>query len=190
MHEYVLPLLFDIKSSVLLPVACLLISSTEWCENKILARGRRGSISVAEKGDTVREERKRSDSLPSSLRALRRILQEHLEIEIEEEDEREEIRERTALSPHSLLDTEALSMFFKRQEVSEGSVVFDVGQKADSVYFIERGSVEIVLAAAHGSRSERVNKISDGGIFGEAAFFLDLPSRWVKLCSNCALLSA
>lgn len=135
-----------------------------------------------EQTDPGPAETRGEEPLSSSLRALRRILQEHLEIEIEEEedeDERDRARERTPMSPHSLLDTDALSMFFRRQEVPEGAIVFDVGQKADSVYFIERGSVEIVLAAAHGLSSERVNKISDGGIFGEAAFFLDLPSRSV-----------
>jgi CRP-like cAMP-binding protein len=78
-------------------------------------------------------------------------------------------------------------MFFKRHEVSEGEVVFDFGHKADKVYFIESGSVEILAADPHPNAEagagkgvgeegkERVNKISAGGVFGEAAFFLDLP---------------
>ena len=116
-----------------------------------------------------------------SLKALRRILQEHLEIEVEEE-ESEEGEERHSLSPHSLLDTRSLGMFFKREECLQGEVVFDVGQRADKVYFIEEGCVEIVLAAEgpwgrNAAQPERVNKISVGGIFGEAAFFLDLPHR-------------
>ena len=123
----------------------------------------------------------------SSLRALRKILQEHLEMEEEQEEEEVEVEvegsgevSAKSQSPHSLLDTNALSKFFTRHELEEGDIVFDVGQKADSVYFIETGSVETVLGTVGDARSERVNKISVGGIFGEAAFFLDLPHRSVS----------
>lgn len=139
-----------------------------------------------------------------SLSGLRRILKAHLEIEEQEEEEEEDgegdevlgeisdndnddvagvTANQHRLSPHSLLDSQSLGEYFKRQEAVEGELVFDVGQRTNKVYFIESGCVEILIAADAGAESvkpkppQRVNKISTGGIFGEAAFFLDLPSR-------------
>jgi hypothetical protein len=64
--------------------------------------------------------------------------------------------------------------------------------------FIESGSVSITLSSADKetgrggviNNSKRVNKISSGGIFGEAAFFLDLPHS-VRCVTNgfCVLWS-
>ena len=136
-----------------------------------------------------------------SLSGLRRILREHLEIEEQEEEEDEEgvvegmnsndeikndsdvaggtTEQQHRLSPHSLLNSLSLGEYFKRQEAVEGELVFDVGQRANKVYFIESGCVEILIAdeGLMQKHPQRVNKISTGGIFGEAAFFLDLPSR-------------
>ena len=150
-----------------------------------------------------------SSSSSSSLWGLRRILRNHLEIEEQEEEEEKEeegsdkpIDHGLVPSPQSILNPVTLGIYFKREEVPEGEVVFDVGHRAHKVYFIEEGSVEILLvpevppgASASpkgvgvtggngtgtgsrcGQRAERVNKISSGGIFGEAAFFMDLPQR-------------
>jgi hypothetical protein len=203
----------------------------EWCENKILlgAGCSRYSSAAAYAGDADGTERDsaRTSSTPSpcpcptpsssALWGLRRILRNHLEIEEQDEEEEEEKEEKGSgrpkdienahtPSPHSVLDPVTLGMYFKRENVSAGEIVFDVGHRAHKVYFIEEGSVEILLVpeapatpkaigvsggvnggvkgAATGSgggqRAERVNKISSGGIFGEAAFFMDLPQRSVR----------
>lgn len=151
----------------------------------------------------------------SALWGLRRILRNHLEIEEQDEEEEEEKEEKgsgrpkdienaPSPSPQSILDPVTLGMYFKRENVSAGEIVFDVGHRAHKVYFIEEGSVEILLVpeapatpkaiavnggvkgagtgtgSEGGQRAERVNKISSGGIFGEAAFFMDLPQRSVR----------
>lgn len=149
----------------------------------------------------------------SALWGLRRILRNHLEIEEQDEEEEEEKEEKGSCrpkdienapspSPQSILDPVTLGMYFKRENVSAGEIVFDVGHRAHKVYFIEEGSVEILLVpeapatpkatgvngglkgagtgSEGGQRAERVNKISSGGIFGEAAFFMDLPQRSVR----------
>ena len=155
-----------------------------------------------------------SCSSSSSLWGLRRILRNHLEIEEQEEEEEKEedgsdkpIDHGLVPSPQSILNPVTLGIYFKREEVPEGEVVFDVGHRAHKVYFIEEGSVEILLVpevppgpgpkgvgvtggngtgngtgtgTRGGQRAERVNKISSGGIFGEAAFFMDLPQRYVS----------
>lgn len=179
----------------------------EWCEDQILAGGRRDSLAgnasprrTRRKSRGVDMGRHAVDEEVPSLSGLRRILREHLEIEEQEEEEDEdgvaegknsndEIRneddvagdtaEQHRLSPHSLLNSLSLGEYFKRQEAVEGELVFDVGQRANKVYFIESGCVEILVAdeGLKQKRPQRVNKISTGGIFGEAAFFLDLPSR-------------
>eukprot|EP00596_Hydrurales_sp_CCMP1899_P002626 CAMPEP_0119039864 /NCGR_PEP_ID=MMETSP1177-20130426/9593_1 /TAXON_ID=2985 /ORGANISM="Ochromonas sp, Strain CCMP1899" /LENGTH=260 /DNA_ID=CAMNT_0007004295 /DNA_START=156 /DNA_END=936 /DNA_ORIENTATION=+ len=154
----------------------------EWCEDQILGkrpsniREESGIERGRDKECSLERGRERGRGKEHSLNGLRKILQEHLEIEEEEETD-------ALLSPHSLLHTESLKMFFKREEVTQGGVVFDVGDKADKVFFIESGSVNITLSSADKetgrggvtTNSKRVNKISSGGIFGEAAFFLDLP---------------
>ena len=156
-----------------------------------------------------------SCSSSSSLWGLRRILRNHLEIEEQEEEEEKEeegsdrpIDHGLVPSPQSILNPVTLGIYFKREEVPEGEVVFDVGHRAHKVYFIEEGSVEILLVpevpvppgpkgvgvtggkgtgtgSRGGQRAERVNKISSGGIFGEAAFFMDLPQRSVTQPWTC-----
>lgn len=203
----------------------------EWCENKILlgAGCSRYSSAAAYAGDADGTERDsaRTSSTPSpcpcptpsssALWGLRRILRNHLEIEEQDEEEEEEKEEKGSgrpkdieiahtPSPQSVLDPVTLGMYFKRENVSAGEIVFDVGHRAHKVYFIEEGSVEILLVpeapatpkaigvssgvsggakgagigSGGGQRAERVNKISSGGIFGEAAFFMDLPQRSVR----------
>ena len=198
------------------PPVCVIISqlddALEWCEDQILIAEGLGPDSVR---PLVKDD---GDGLSSPLLSLRRILEDYLELDIESE-------KSSTLTPHShkvnnnnnqqhvqtlaigrkeartLLDPEVLQKYFKREDYQAGQTIFEVGDRADKVFFIESGFVEIVVAQNPGPVTttctttvaldrhhhtnstikvlprERVNKISSGGIFGEAAFFLDLPQR-------------
>lgn len=82
----------------------------------------------------------------------------------------------------SLQRGRGLRDYFQQEVFGFQEVIYEVGQASDKVFFIEKGTVEIVaIAPAHVSR---VNKVCAGGAFGEADFFLGRRHAVRALASN------
>jgi len=113
-------------------------------------------------------------------RALRKIFEDHLELTAK--DDRRVGR---------LLTPSLLGLYFVRSTVPANATLFDLSERADHIYFLEDGEVELVsvttatnLTMTKGQSVdnngegegregvERVSKAGPGSIFGEATFFL------------------
>lgn len=110
--------------------------------------------------------------------SLQNILEDYLEIERMKKNE----------MIVNLLNTENLSKYFYREEFPSFTTIFDKDEVCNKIYFIESGTVELLsidescLSSSSSSSTShlptkgsvcRVNKVSCGGIFGEADFFLN-----------------
>ena len=62
---------------------------------------------------------------------------------------------------------------FAEQTVSAGHVIFDEGQKADTAYYLQTGTVEILKQCPFGRAL--VAKLEPGALFGEMALLDDAP---------------
>jgi MFS superfamily sulfate permease-like transporter/CRP-like cAMP-binding protein len=144
------------------------------------------------------------DMLLEQAAGLRQILEDYVgggECSQSQTHEKEQEQDQSSEASRSPLGSDLLCRYFDRSVVEEGTLVFDLRQGADLVYFLQEGEVELVRVATlegeAGGRSpyrlyasdedadadtqllqtteivERVNKIHSGGIFGEAAFVLN-----------------
>ena len=96
--------------------------------------------------------------------SLRRIVEDYLEIDLQED------------SPvYKILESPESYKYFEAIEYEAGAMVFEAGQQAKMIYFIESGVVEqIVYSGADSDPTvNRISKVSDGGVFGETDFLLN-----------------
>eukprot|EP01039_Chlorochromonas_danica_P001409 gene1409-1532_t len=106
-----------------------------------------------------------SSTTDDPLRPLRIILKDYLEV-----GSRSSSSSFSSSLYSSLQRGRGLRDYFQQEVFVFQEVIFEVGQASDKVFFIEKGTVEIVaISPAHVSR---VNKVCAGGAFGEADFFL------------------
>jgi CRP-like cAMP-binding protein len=103
-------------------------------------------------------------------RALRKIFEDHLELTAKDD-----------LRVAKLLTPSLLGLYFVRSTVPANATLFDLSERADHIYFLEDGEVELVSVTTdtnltHNGEGregvERVSKAGPGSIFGEATFFL------------------
>jgi CRP-like cAMP-binding protein len=133
-------------------------------------------------------------------RALRKIFEDHLELTVKDD-------RRVA----KLLTPCLLSLYFVRSHVPASATLFDLSERADHIYFLEDGEVELVSVTTTTTNSnlprrqgvdnnvegeadvaqvERVNKAGAGSIFGEATFFLGACQCLKAITlSNCSIWS-
>lgn len=133
-------------------------------------------------------------------RALRKIFEDHLELTVKDD-------RRVA----KLLTPCLLSLYFVRSHVPASATLFDLSERADHIYFLEDGEVELVSVTTTTTNSnlprrqgvdnnvegeadvaqvERVNKAGPGSIFGEATFFLGACQCLKAITlSNCSIWS-
>eukprot|EP01038_Epipyxis_sp_PR26KG_P008476 gene8476-11458_t len=93
-----------------------------------------------------------------STTALRRILLDYLEIEDIYDDNNNDKRVQEPLSSKlllsRLLSTSILTQYFKRITFESRELIYDRGQTADKIYFIEKGAVEIVAIYNNDNNSQ------------------------------------
>jgi hypothetical protein len=113
----------------------------------------------------------------------------------------------TDLNPiQQLLDLTILTQYFSYEVFPSYYLIYDIDNLAEKVYFIEKGSVELVTMSPdmlesdqpldstansvnpNNNRVKRVNKVLSGGIFGESDFFLGKNHRWISFYSFCMSL--
>ncbi|WP_035251957.1 cyclic nucleotide-binding domain-containing protein [Desulfocurvus vexinensis] len=74
-----------------------------------------------------------------------------------------------------------------RVEVARGRVVFRQGDAPDSMYFIERGTVNVEMAL-EGEKHLRLKKMGPGTVFGEMGLYTSAPrSATVTAAEDCVL---
>jgi CRP-like cAMP-binding protein len=116
--------------------------------------------------------------------ALMRIMEDYLEVN------RTTATSDSELEVFKILQIDELAKFFRRQKFRAFDVVYDRGEAADKVFFIEDGIVETVVLTGEEKqqRIERINKISAGGVFGSDTFLLNLPRphRALAIC-DCVI---
>ena len=132
--------------------------------------------------ETLKEEDKKSTGNPKSVRILRRILCDYLEVEA------------TPNCPlYSLMRSKILIKYFERKLIKKDDIIIDIGDTANNIFIIEEGSVEITKCNDDDNDDEifvqqRIAKIASGGVFGEAAFFLRTKFQYRYTClSDCSL---
>jgi len=117
---------------------------------------------------------------PRSVRVLRRILCDYLEVE-------------TSCPLYSYLRSKTLLKYFERKSVVKDDVIIEIGDTANNIFIIEEGSVEITRGSddyndEDDSVQQRIAKIASGAVFGEAAFFLRTKFQYRYTClSDCYL---
>lgn len=80
-----------------------------------------------------------------------------------------------------------LMKVLKRVEVPEGKPVFRQGDPSDSLYFIERGMVDVELALEGGKRL-RLKKMGPGTVFGEMGLYTASPrTASIIAAEDCVL---
>eukprot|EP01041_Mallomonas_annulata_P006865 gene6865-13910_t len=82
-----------------------------------------------------------TSSFSSSISSLQRILLNYLEIDIDDNSESSQKSLRLILSH---MKTEALLRYFVKDSADTGQILYDRGQVAEKVYFIESGAVELI----------------------------------------------
>jgi hypothetical protein len=105
-----------------------------------------------------------------------------------------------------LLDLTILTQYFSYEVFPSYYLIYDIDNLAEKVYFIEKGSVELVTMSpdmlesdqlldgtansmnSNNNRVKRVNKVLSGGIFGESDFFLGKNHRWISFYPFCMSL--
>ena len=98
---------------------------------------------------------------PKSVRILRRILCDYLEVEA------------TPNCPlYQYLRSKTLVKYFERKLIRKDEVIIDIGDKANNVFIIEEGSVEITKDSDYCNDNteanihQRIAKLSSGAVFG------------------------
>jgi hypothetical protein len=113
----------------------------------------------------------------------------------------------TDLNPiQKLLDLTILTQYFSYEVFPSYYLIYDIDNLAEKVYFIEKGSVELVTMSpdmleseppldstadglsSNNNRVKRVNKVLSGGIFGESDFFLGKNHRLISFSSFSLIL--
>lgn len=131
-----------------------------------------------------------------SIGSLKKIFQDYLEIHPEEPSLSPQTSPRlieevaSFKQIYALLDDSVLARYFKLERFRPFSIIYDVDEPSEKVFFIQAGNVELVTmspvyleltkasdfplptTAPPQGMVKRVNKVSSGGIFGEADFFL------------------
>ena len=99
-----------------------------------------------------------------SARELRKIIEAFLRIGS---------RGATAdVASEQCLRSAVLTDFFDRIVINKGTVIFDLKQRAETVFFIEQGWIEI-LCLSESDDVTRASKVGAGGLLGEAEFALN-----------------
>lgn len=118
-----------------------------------------------------------SEKRSSSVRQLRVILKDYLGVLAEPLSNYPKVA--------SLLDSSQLLHYFVREIFPVGTIIFNVEETADKCYFIEKGVVELLTtpmgSSSEGKDVQRINKVNEGGIFGEADFILGRKRRYLDL---------
>jgi len=69
------------------------------------------------------------------------------------------------------LDVQALRRYLQRMRTQVGDTVFDQGDEADALYFVESGRVDVLLRLPDGG-DLRLRSMSAGAVIGEVGFYL------------------
>jgi len=108
--------------------------------------------------------------LPNA-QVLQDILRDYLELDHLKADEKLE----------ALLHPQKLSQFFSFETHGTDHVFFEEGSIPEKIFFVQEGAVELQMSTNSCEESEsvphRFYKVSAGGIFGEAGFFLRAPQE-------------
>lgn len=167
----------------------------EWCENQLLSRGedpqgyaqihnhRQQALHTAERGISPLPI---ADAEVTFLNAfkLRTILEDYLDLPISNQ----------AVIAR-ILHADLLAHYFKREHFGTHELIFEVGDLAEKLYFIERGEVEIItigsaladlaIPSSNSSSSRHTSNHSTRPNAG-SIFCHDTAIRVSKVCKGCA----
>ena len=89
----------------------------------------------------------------------------------------------TSLQP---LELKALGALSEARHVSEGAVIYEAGAPCDTLYIVNRGSLEIVRTAANDSSAKTY--LARGDMFGEVGTLIGQVNEFpIRACEEVSL---
>lgn len=89
---------------------------------------------------------------------------------------------------HELTESELeiLQSSLQRESYKEGDIIFKQGDKADAMFFISKGSIDVLIAVGDKrfARTKRVQSLSSGTFFGEMALLQKGPRTATVIASS------